>query len=73
MIESPRWLASRGKMVQCEKMLRRIAKVNGTTLNDDALEMLKIHSSNPEKIYGVMSLFSSWRLARNTIMIVTCW
>ncbi|XP_026479547.1 solute carrier family 22 member 5-like [Ctenocephalides felis] len=73
MIESPRWLASRGKMKKCEKTLRTIAKVNGATLNDDALEMLKDYSSEPEHVFGMMSLFTSWTLAKNTIMLLICW
>lgn len=73
MIESPRWLSSRGRLEDCEKMLRHIAKVNKTTLNDDALEILKQDKFVQEKLYGMASLFSSFRLAKNTLMMVSLW
>ncbi|XP_026479557.1 carcinine transporter-like [Ctenocephalides felis] len=74
MIESPRWLASRCKIERCENTLKIISSVNKTTLNEDAIRVLREKSSGkPEKVYGIMSLFSSLRLARNTTLIVLCW
>uniref|UniRef100_A0A6M2DYH2 Putative synaptic vesicle transporter svop n=1 Tax=Xenopsylla cheopis TaxID=163159 RepID=A0A6M2DYH2_XENCH len=73
MIESPRWLSSRGKVERCEKMLRKIAKVNKTTLNDDALEILKQDKFEQEKLYGMASLFSSFTLAKNSLMMALLW
>lgn len=74
-IESPRWLANRGKTIQCIKELEKIAKVNGTTVPTDALIMLKsdYKHSEDEKLYGVISLFSRWRIAKNTIIMSLCW
>ncbi|GLV42087.1 uncharacterized protein CBL_04954 [Carabus blaptoides fortunei] len=73
MIESPRWLASRGKTSQCIKQLERIAKVNGTTVPSDAMITLRKKTEQTENIYGVMSLFTNWRLAKNTLLLVVCW
>lgn len=73
MIESPRWLLSRCKFEKCEKMLRRIADINGMALDKDALQEMKGMSFTPEKVYGILSLFSSFRLALSTILIVICW
>ncbi|XP_067015458.2 organic cation/carnitine transporter 2 isoform X2 [Anabrus simplex] len=71
--ESPRWLASRGKIDRCEKVLLHIAKINGTSLPPDTRAKLKKIASQKEKFYGLASLFSSWRLAKNTVLISATW
>ncbi|KAF2880324.1 hypothetical protein ILUMI_25837 [Ignelater luminosus] len=73
LIESPRWLISRGKTARCIKELQKIAKVNKTELPKDAILTLNLIAKDTEKVYGMMSLFSHWRLAKNTICIVICW
>lgn len=73
MIESPRWLAGQGKTAKCIKQLEIIAKLNGTEVPDDAMVTLRYRPELAEKIYGIMSLFSSWRLAKNTILLTICW
>lgn len=72
-IESPRWLASKGKVSKCIKELRKIAEVNGTTLPEDLEESIQLLRKKDEKVYGVISLVSSWRLAKNGFLIVTGW
>lgn len=73
-IESPRWLASRGKQERALKELTKIAKINGTCISDEVLTFLEKNTSQkPEKVYGMMSLFSSVRLAKNTILMTGCW
>lgn len=73
MIESPRWLASQGKTLRCIQQLKVIAKVNGTTVPEDAIISLGKKADSQERSFGVMSLFSSWRLAKNTLMLIICW
>lgn len=74
-IESPRWLATRGKTLECIRELEKIAKVNGTTVPTDAVMALKAESKNSEeeKLYGMISLFSKPRIAKNTTIISLCW
>lgn len=74
MIESPRWLANKGMYKRCAEQLQKIAKVNGSKIEiTEKLikEMLKDHKV--EKVYGMASLFSSWRLAKNTTLMVISW
>lgn len=73
MIESPRWLANRGKVKACLSQLRIVAEGNGTTVPEDAVEILGGTSRKPESGYGLISLFSSWRLAKNTLMLIISW
>lgn len=61
-------------MKRCAQQLNKIAKVNGRPADITAKwlqEQLKDHQV--EKVYGMASLFTSWRLAKNTILMVTGW
>ncbi|CAG7834483.1 unnamed protein product [Allacma fusca] len=77
--ESPRWLISRGRIQEAAVVIRRIAKVNGTSdkLSDQKLDsMLKtlvIQQDQCDRNVGVWTLFSSWRLAKNTILVTIAW
>lgn len=73
MIESPRWLATQGKIDKCVDELKTIAKFNGSTVPECAVSLLEEKFQKPEKSYGAMSLFSHWRLAKNTLMLIICW
>jgi MFS transporter, OCT family, solute carrier family 22 (organic cation transporter), member 4/5 len=74
MIESPRWLATKRHLSKCAHELNRIAKINGkkvvvtVKMIEDLLPNTKV-----EDVYGMASLFTGWRLAKNTILIVMCW
>nr|CAD7406604.1 unnamed protein product [Timema cristinae] len=69
--ESPRWLATTGRVAKCEKALGKIAKMNENTLPANTADILLTLSKKKEKSYGFASLFSSWRLAKNTFLIAT--
>jgi len=69
--ESPRWLIAKGKTNKCLKVLKQIAKENETSLPDNTMEILKKLERRREKVYGVASLLSNWRLLRNTLLITS--
>lgn len=74
MIESPRWLATNGKWKRCAQFLQRIANVNGKRVEITAEYLsARLPPRTKENVYGMASFFSSLRLARNTMLIVTCW
>lgn len=74
MIESPRWLATKRHLKRCANELNRIAKINGKSVRiteqklDDMLPGMQV-----EEVYGIASLFTGWRLAKNTIALIVCW
>lgn len=74
MIESPRWLATKRHYSRCAIELNRIAKINGKSVVITE-KMLKeiLPSEKTDDVYGIISLFTHWRLAKNTIMIIICW
>lgn len=71
MIESPMWLATQGKLQKCSQQLNKIAKINGKNLEitEDMLKE-KLKDSKNEETYGITSIFTNWRLAKNTILLV---
>lgn len=70
MIESPRWLLNRGKTDRCIKELVKIAMVNGKKIPKGMFKLLKSLEPEIEKTYGIMSLFSTPRLAKVTIFLL---
>lgn len=74
MIESPRWLATKRKLSECAVELNRIAKINGTDVKV-TVKMLEemLPDVEAEEVFGIASLFTGWRLAKNTCLIIVCW
>lgn len=74
MIESPRWLANRGRLDKAADVLNHIAQINGKSINiTEKLLRSTLPSQEPEKVYGMLSLFSGIRLAKNTLILIICW
>lgn len=74
MIESPRWLANKRRFSQCVKQLNTIAKVNKSKVRITEEELIEsLPKGNVETVYGIASLFTHWRLAKNTMLIIVCW
>lgn len=71
MIESPRWLANKKQYGKCAVMLNRIAKINRREIrySESALREA-FGNTKEEKTYGMVSLFSHWRLVKNTIILI---
>jgi len=74
MIESPRWLATKRHLKKCANELNRIAKINGKniTITEKSLKEM-LPDVKAEEVYGIASLFTGWRLAKNTSMIIISW
>lgn len=70
--ESPRWLAIVGQPERCMESLKIIARTNGTEVPVDAKQQIENIAKKTERVYGLASLFSSWRLLVNTILISIC-
>lgn len=74
MIESPRWLANKQKWAKCAEMLNRIATINKKEIRYTEASLQQVFGKQEEeKVYGMMSLFSHWRLLRNTILLIMGW
>lgn len=75
MIESPRWLITRGNYKRAAFYLNRIAKINKKSikLTEEQLRKLIPLDEKAEKTYGMVSLFSGKRLARNSAFLVVAW
>lgn len=75
MIESPRWLITQGDYKKAAYYLNRIAKINEkkVILTEDQLRSLMPINEKAEKVYGMLSLFSGMRLARNSICLIFAW
>lgn len=79
MPESPRWLISRGKLREAEKIVRQIAVKNETTekLNKYPLESMlkKLYAIHLKRSSGVgfRTLFSSYRIAKHTMLVTLSW
>uniref|UniRef100_A0A1B0AV89 Major facilitator superfamily (MFS) profile domain-containing protein n=1 Tax=Glossina palpalis gambiensis TaxID=67801 RepID=A0A1B0AV89_9MUSC len=73
-IESPRWLISKQRFADAIMQFKKIAKINGRTFTMSEKELIQIFSTaHAETTYGIASLFSGWRLARNTIIMGFSW
>lgn len=74
MIESPRWLATVGKLKQSADILNRIGKINGKSfeISEKYLKTI-LPEKQSTKTYGIISLFSGLRIAANTTLLVSCW
>ncbi|CAH2086339.1 unnamed protein product [Euphydryas editha] len=76
MIESPRWLYSQGRVQESIIILKKIAKTNNKNMEANTEKvMISLNEKAAEKpqVCGVFTLFSSRRLAFNTILQTIVW
>ena len=73
--ESPRWLLSqKGRTVEAKSLLIKIANVNNRPEPNNLYKRLNVINEiilNEPK-YGLISLFSRWRMAVKTILLIIC-
>ncbi|XP_055851200.1 beta-alanine transporter-like isoform X2 [Episyrphus balteatus] len=73
-IESPRWLISRRRYADALVQFKTIAFLNGRSITTTEKELTDLFgNSEEESMYGVASLFNSWRIAKNTIIMGFSW
>ncbi len=74
MIESPRWLATKRRFKKCAEELQKIADINGedVRITETLLEEM-MPNQTVDTTYGIASLFSHWRLAKNTLCLMVAW
>ncbi|XP_063222838.1 organic cation/carnitine transporter 2-like [Bacillus rossius redtenbacheri] len=71
--ESPRWLASTGRISACVEAIRAMARTNGTHVSEAALAKLRTLSKARSDSHSLLALFSSWRLAKNSVLVILNW
>ncbi|XP_055907554.1 carcinine transporter-like isoform X2 [Eupeodes corollae] len=73
-IESPRWLISKRRFADALVQLKRIAYLNRRSITITEKELVELYGNlEEEKVIGVASLFSGWRIAKNTIIMGFSW
>lgn len=76
LIESPRWLANKGHVKKCIETLRKIAKVNNTTISPSQIERLEQLNEIQEQksnLPGFIALFQSESMVKVTILNMIGW
>ncbi|KAL5284853.1 hypothetical protein ACFFRR_006894 [Megaselia abdita] len=73
-IESPRWLINKKRFADAIRQFKIIAKVNKRKfdITEEKLEQM-FRDQTEETVYGMASLFSTWRMAKNTIIMGFSW
>ncbi|XP_049809302.1 solute carrier family 22 member 7-like [Schistocerca nitens] len=68
--ESPRWLACRGRQEEALSLVQRIAAANGTAVPPFTQRVLRNVARSKRDRKGLLSIFSSWNLFKNTTVLV---
>lgn len=82
--ESPRWLLANGRFPEAEKIMKKMARVNGKTLPANYMAGLRRkfevekymagkEDERPQRSYGVLDLFKTPNLCRKTLIITFIW
>ena len=72
MSESVRWLMSRGRREEAEKIILKAAKMNKTTISKDTLDSLNMEEK-PEKRYSFIDILKKWKFAKVALNVWFNW
>lgn len=70
--ESLRWLLVKGKMVEAEKLYRKIARINGKELPEEGLE-IDTGNDTKQRLGDFRDLFKTKSLTKTTLISCFCW
>lgn len=70
--ESLRWLLVKGKMVEAEKLYRKIARINGKELPEEGLE-IDTGNDVKQRLGDFRDLFKTKSLTKTTLISCFCW
>lgn len=70
--ESLRWLLVKGKMVEAEKLYRKIARINGKELPEEGLE-IDTGNDAKQRLGDFRDLFKTKSLTKTTLISCFCW
>lgn len=74
MIESPRWSWIDGRSKECIKQLKIIARDNNRKLDHKTEKDLHLKpTTRNSQAFGLLALFSGWKLALNTTLQLILW
>ncbi|XP_019873308.2 solute carrier family 22 member 21 isoform X2 [Aethina tumida] len=74
MIESPRWLANKGKIDRALKQLKEIRKINKTSLSSELVSNLRsLKKIDEETSSSLLNLFKNKTIAKITIISIFTW
>lgn len=77
--ESPRWLITAGQADRAIQIILKIARINGKTVDPDVIDrnvqelVRKVKKDAENQNVGVWTLFSKYRIAKNTVMLIMAW
>ena len=71
--ESPRWLASQGRIKEAEHILRKIGKENGFQKSEVVLLKTDTEENTESSQYGMMDLFTHKSVCFITIIMMLIW
>lgn len=73
-IESPRWLINQKRFADAIQQFKIIARINRNSFDLTEEKLAQLYSDvEQEKVYGMASLFCTWRIAKNTIIMGFSW
>lgn len=73
-IESPRWLINQKRFTEAIRQFKIIAQVNKRKFDLTEEKLEQMFSDQPvETVYGMASLFCTWRMTKNTIIMGFSW
>ncbi|KAI4459030.1 solute carrier family 22 member [Holotrichia oblita] len=71
--ESIRWLLSKGRYEEAKKVLKKVAKANGTEISEDTIRKLNKIKEDNSKDESIWHIFRSARLVLRLINCCYCW